>query len=581
MKTLYLSWGVVLSVLMALLAACGGGGSSSPSAPDFTVNVYEYPVYITGDLNDSPLRPVLETAFPGMVRLGDTQTNRPLFLFNPQLPLTDDLIAAITTAKSHFRSIVLFNVFPEQINAVLAIVGEPADYALPEGLDETIKTAESFAIDYEEDGLVSRWDFFVPALAKDSADEIIWEDNNASRARRIDLFIDWINADGNRSALLEAGQKNAQRTLSAKAGDNNLIDLSPPYMTVRNFADRDDLFQITHNAWTCHSFSEVDGVDYDWLYVEQNFQLRSGNNYKRRTGHKHFSGEALFGNDYDILEYYVDDYWSYSAFDDNAASRNYVLLMDSSPKNANNVTSVTEGISYNFGGSVGFAGKGATGSVSAGVTISNSKSFEVADAAIENQSMGGTGHDARWKFTFKKPEGYRSGPTTLASFKLHDAPLLARGLFQPSASWLWRLDPRQRDIEARFHTQFGVDYGGAQGEPGAFNLSPHQSYYSMGYSWWGYRVNYQNPPLIVLPQNIDFNNQGSYKTVDLAVSRNWTVSCDQPWCSVTPTSGNRNNTRINVTVDPNTTGSDRTAAVTAKTADGKDQMSMTVFQSRY
>ncbi|MDR0247556.1 MAG: leukocidin family pore-forming toxin, partial [Burkholderiales bacterium] len=559
----YLPGWIGLGMLITLLAACGGGDSSGP---DFTVDQYEGSVSLTGNLNDSPLNQVLAAAFPGMGNLSGSPTSQPLFLVNPQQPLTEDTIAAVLAAKANNLPIAMFNVTPEQVNAVLALVDEPANYALPDGLDEAIKTVEIFAIDFEEDGMVSTWDSFTPARLKNNVDGVVWEDSNAFRARRVNLFIEWMTADGDRSALLKTGQKNAQQAISAQAGDNNLINLSPAYMTIRNFAYRNDLFQITHNVWTCHSFSEADGVDYDWGYVEQGLQLRSGNDYKRSVGHKYFFWQSPFGNDYDIVENYVNDYWTYSAFDDYAESKNFVRLLDSSPKNVSNVATITEGISYNFGGSIGFIGKAVTGSVSAGVTISNSKTYEVSDSTIENQSMTpNIGHDARWQFRFALPKGARKPHIPAVYFTLTDSPLLARSLFQPSASWLWRIDPRQRDVESRFHTQFGVNYGRAEADQDKSGY-PAQYYYPSGGNWWGYRVNYKNPPLIVSPTDIDFNSHGSYKTIDLSVARNWTASCDQPWCYVTPTSGTRANTRLNVTVDPNATGGDRTATVTAKTA---------------
>jgi hypothetical protein len=583
----YLSRWVVLSAAMALLTACGGGGGSGDSdIPDFDVSQYEKPVYLVGNLNDSPLGRVLNAAFPRTTALDGALSDRPLFLTGARLEtLTDDIAAAIMAAKTNTRPIVLFHVTAAQINAVLAVVGEPADYALPDGFGEAIQNAEIFAIDFEEEGMVSRWATFAPIPFRNddddpvyTPDETVWEDSNALRAHRVNLFIDWMNVDGERMALLGAGQENAKQAFSTNATGNNLIDLSPPYTTINNFAYFGDLFQITHNVWTFHSFSEIDGVDYDWVYAEQNGILHSGSRYSRSKGYTYtIPPDFIAGNPTEKIHYYVDRYTTYNAFD-NAESKNYLLLTEASPHNVNGVSTVTQETSASFGGQIGFAGKGAAGSLSMGMTITNSRTYNVADAAIENWSMA-SGHDAQWVFRFKQPEGYRHG-FPQATYKLHDAPILARGVFQPSTSWLWRIDPRQRDIGSQFFTKFSVEYGWSEGSMGMFGY-PDAYHHSAGGTEWSYNIDYKNPPLIVLPIDIDFNNTGSYKTIDLAVARDWTVSCDQPWCHVTPMSGNRNSTRINVTVDPNTTGDDRTAIVTAKTVDGKDQASMTVFQSRY
>ena len=88
----------------------------------------------------------------------------------------------------------------------------------------------------------------------------------------------------------------------------------------------------------------------------------------------------------------------------------------------------------------------------------------------------------------------------------------------------------------------------------------------------------QAPVLAVYPTEITLGAaENSSSTFNIASSRSWTVSSDQTWLTVNPTSGSNNGT-VTVTAQQNNTGAARTATVTVS-ATGVTPRTVTVAQS--
>ena len=82
------------------------------------------------------------------------------------------------------------------------------------------------------------------------------------------------------------------------------------------------------------------------------------------------------------------------------------------------------------------------------------------------------------------------------------------------------------------------------------------------------------------PLDLSFAAAGGFQPMDLAVSRAWQASSDQPWCTVNPEAGSPGNPRVFVTTERNESGADRFANITFQTSDGKGKSTTRVFQSR-
>jgi hypothetical protein len=402
----------------------------------------------------------------------------------------------------------------------------------------------------------------LPAYADNSADQLV----------RTDTFHSWLDADKQRmTPKVKAIRLQAGEALAAAAKDDgtDLADISQLFSITYNepsqqLTSQND-FQVTYNIYSCHSFDAADGTDYDWFYVLQEGMFNASAAYHGITT---WSG----GIGVDLCQYYVGDYRMTNRM---MVDEIDMSLMVSTPENVDNVAQVTSGVDWNFNGSVGFHGGNATGSLSAGVTINNSTTFNVSDCTVRNNSSGG---QANWEYDFARCKqvnyiGYGG---------LTEPPLLSRGNFQPTNQWIWKLGPVVRDSNVTsFASTLEVDLiSSVAGVTSLWVAAPVTHTPKEGGAWQ-FTVPLSFPPLLVVQHNMDFGAVGSHSATDISVSRAWTASSNQAWCHVDPPSGTAANTHVNVTVDPNTTGANRTATITFQTADGKGTDTMIVFQDQY
>ena len=110
----------------------------------------------------------------------------------------------------------------------------------------------------------------------------------------------------------------------------------------------------------------------------------------------------------------------------------------------------------------------------------------------------------------------------------------------------------------------------------------HTDYKSGSHEFW---VPVERPPLLaIVPGQLDFNCAGETRTITLASALDWTATSDADWVSVMETSGGKTGDQgetIHITVDPNNSGTERTATVTLRSTDGREEQVLNVFQSRY
>ena len=85
--------------------------------------------------------------------------------------------------------------------------------------------------------------------------------------------------------------------------------------------------------------------------------------------------------------------------------------------------------------------------------------------------------------------------------------------------------------------------------------------------------------LSISPSSLSMTPAGESKNISVTSNDSWTVSSNQSWCTVSPTSGS-NNGSIKVTTAKNTSTSSRTATVTVKGANGVSK-TVTVSQDAY
>jgi len=330
---------------------------------------------------------------------------------------------------------------------------------------------------------------------------------------------------------------------------------------------RGGLFQFIFRIYSCHSFSLADGVGCDWFYVEQSVMTNMGSGYQGKK--VHYEGNQ------DMFRYYLGDLHTDNYLDGTGQE---VILLRHAPDNANEVIKITSGVAFNFGGQVGYKSGKPAGTVSVGVTINNSQVVEVKDCKVINNSAN-RANNAEWRYEFKRCElikyPFYAGLT--------EPPVLATKNFQPVNQWIWKLAPTVRDLPngKALLSQIRIDLLESQGGKvyGPYIIEGPEHLPTT--NRWLSRIALRYPPLLVPPDDLTFRAAASSVPVDLSVSRDWTITSNQPWCTVTPDRGSGQNPRTNVTVDKNDTGADRRATLTCRTADGAAEATTAVFQSRF
>ena len=398
-----------------------------------------------------------------------------------------------------------------------------------------------------------------------------YTDSSGDQLHRTGIFHEWIDNDKNRLTpeIRDYRQEAVGMIAKAAEGENaELTRIAEGFVTTKNFSNRGNNYQLSYYIYACHSFNATDATDYDWFYVRQEGMLNASGAYK---------GITKWGSR-DYIDFYIGNYRMNNWMDGLTSQGTGVSLMAANPQNVNNVSQVTSGIDWNIGGSVGFQGKEATGSLNGGVTIHNSTTVNVSDCEVVNNS-GDNVNNARWRYEFK-----RAAETVyFATTRLSEPPVLSRSNFQPVNQWIWKFSPSVRDGNRKaFLSQLDVDLiETISGQPGAFWISGSIKHARFDGGSWKFEVPLTYPPLLVSPHYVDFTAAGQHKSRNISVSRKWTASSSQPWCRVEPASGTGASTHVNVTVDANKTGASRTAKIKFKTADGRGSDTMTVFQSQY
>ncbi len=566
------SWILAFGVVWAALVFSG----CPPYDPGDVIEEYPGKVYFIGDITGT-LAEEIGTIFVNMVAYDGVSVDAPIFI-------AADSIEGLSEAEREGVALTFDDYYPvavvygdeAEINALLDILGLEQDYVLPDGMPY----AELFAIDREEDGHVFMWSMYPPNEGAPTSPDAeappapAYVDDDGEQLERTDLFQEWLSDDEKRlDAEVRAYRMEAAQALTAevKADGGELTQLAQGFVKTQNFSQSGNNYQISYYIYSCHSFNATDATDYDWFYVRQEGMFNTSGGYE---GIASWYG----GGPSDACHFYVGKYTMNNWMDGLTTQGSGVAVMAANPQNANNVTQVTSGVDWNIGGSVGFQGADVTGSLTGGVTIHNSTTVNVSDCTVGNSSMDNV-NNAKWTYEFTK-----CAQTAYFGYAgLSEPPVLSRSNFQPVNQWIWKFAPSVRDSGASsFKAKLDVDLiWSVGGQPYGFWIVDSPNHYTYAGGSWETTVPLSFPPLLVVTHNLDFSAAGQYKALDIAVSRAWTASSNQDWCQVEPTSGTGTNTRVNITVSPNTTGASRTATVTFQTADGRGRDTMTVFQAQY
>ncbi len=402
----------------------------------------------------------------------NTSTDAPIFIADTALAgLTNAQKAGIIATLQARNPILLVHADATTINALIDLLQQlPFDFSMPNGFTY----ADVFAVDTEPSGDVYHWSMYEP---EDSAAD---PDGPGDQQGRVNMLIDWLAANGHRDGVSAAARIAASSSLqrAAAAAGQELTELASAFIKQDNFSNSGNNYQVSHYVYGCHSQDTGD----DWIYVQQRGLFYAGGAYKGRFQRypNGQAGESVFwylGNvDLDI---------GLTGFDGNTSN---VGLQQASPETANNVAQVTTGVSWNVGGDISYSKEGPAISLSGGVTISNSTTFNVQDCEVVNKSAS-RGNNAAWSYQFKRCDT----SAEIGYAHLTDPPRLATTTFQPVNQWIWRMSPTVRSAMPPMHVKLAVNLVSSTGIM-TFVWTAHPEHNIQGKTW-EYDVPFSFPPI--------------------------------------------------------------------------------------
>ena len=468
-------------------------------------------------------------------------------------------LALLKQAYESGRAIAIERVKAEEVQALLDTLGKRMTFTLPDGLEHIDLFAARRAGG-------DNWYFI------ESGGAVLGDEDDKGRARnerRVHNFVAW---------LKETKAADAKATASDNLADDDLQKLAEANIYDTPFySDYSQTFTLRYTVYACHSFTN----NLDWYFVTQSAQLNPSSNWKNEKGQPGYG--IFFTDEYphqwgQMRRYIFKNYWQKDP------GNGVVPLDKHAPQTANNVTTISSGVSWQMGGAMGFSGKSATGSLSIGAQFSHSESFSVSDVAVNDISGSeGKRYMAAWEYKFADPANGYSYPNYT---DLKDAPLLARSNFAPVNQWIWSVPS---DF-SKTVTDFLSDFTWINGESwGAHNIlyiptkqATHQDYQNNSRI---ITVPIESPPLLAIsPGQLEFGAAGDSQRITIVSALDWTATSNADWISVQETSGAKtdsNGKSIHITAITNDSGENRKDTVTLRSTDGTELQTLTVFQSSY
>lgn len=473
----------------------------------------------------------------------------------------------------------------DEVNVFLTVIGQEPNFNM-DAVSEDLRYVELYAVEKLSRDAV-RSDICTWITPADGAPTILSEpiasdddkpgvpDMESFNVMRAQNFATYAADNEAKQEAVRQAREAGEAAVTASTSD--LTQLAQAQIYTYDASTYSQAFQITYYLYACHSYNEANNVDYDWFVVQQRGMLNPSGNYENKNGQMGWSQTTLARIQGYMVNYEFNNWLDY----DN--SNRYLQLMNSTPGTTQGSSSTTSGFSWNLGGNIGFNASGPTGGLSAGISFSSSESVTISDCTVNNMSVPSSAStNAHWTFSFPRPTIKSSGGNPFYLGEFNDAVLLSRSNFQPYNQWMWRIAPQARDTVKQFKSTFSWKNGRSYGNQYVMWIEAikvtEQDWESDSRT---YVIPFIYPPLIA-GNNLDFDAKGSHARLDFGTARNWTAASDQPWCTLSATSGDKNAaSNVFVTVDPNASGVDRTAIITLNTADGKGTYKVKVFQSRY
>lgn len=587
---------ILLVLSVTILFACSGGSSSGSKGGDGGNNNIAYLIGQThGEMSGVVTNNIEMEPYDGV------STDRNIIIADPNEGVIEDRFKeGIRATYKAGKTIILEDATPTEINNLLEILG----------LNPSYKTGTNAAVALFAVEQIKGNNFYYVAANDDDADldnliaepeQMLCETSDGTDAmyetqegdlnkkhksnkdkddlteeiiqeNRMNRFMNWIYDEDGRMEKLESNMETIGKSFKKIDNSVDLKNLAEASSWDEDVSSEGQSFRINYTSYSCHSFKN----DQDFYAIRQSAVLNPSNNWvKEETGDNCSTLAMQYGH---MRRYIFKNYWN---SDPGVSSP----LRDHSPLNANGVTSLTSGVSFDISGNVGFKGADPTGGLSAGVHFSDSKTVNVQDVTVNDTSASTNGWDASWKYVFKDPD---NGKRYFACSELNDAPLLSRSNFSPVNQWVWVTSRnfRKPDGKLSFKSEFewvsGVSYGGENAWWVTVHDARHYDYDSRKVTM---DIPLEQPPLLVAStRQIDFSKSGETKSFNIVSATPWTASCNQSWCEIQASSGSATDSSgqsFHVTAENNSSDTNREAILTLKSTTTTDVVNIKIFQSKF
>ncbi len=328
----------------------------------------------------------------------------------------------------------------QEIRNLVKILGIEDAISFPE---DAIGTVDAYAVD-KEDGTIWQSTFMSTSVGQKDLTISHTDDNGVTMVNKMSLgtyvmaetdylgvekVLNWINESGKRNNSEFAGSSLKQAKSKLVNNTNQLTDLAQAFVDQVYYTLRDNKgnianYTVSSFAYSCYSIDNGN----NWFYVQQFGVFSPGN---------------VYTVDNDQQQYWYTDLYEQNSWPTNFKDSRTVNLIISSPQTTINTATATSSVSYSISGTVGFSDKGGSGSITGGMSISNSTTVQIPDLTINNRSLTST-NNAQWQFVIPRSHGVDDGCVNSLSTVVG----ISHNTFQPMNQWLWRVDDSARNSGA-------------------------------------------------------------------------------------------------------------------------------------
>lgn len=251
-------------------------------------------------------------------------------------------------------------------------------------------------------------------------------DSNISEAIMKDL-LQWVSESQNRDAVhLERSNS------SVEEGDskNQLTSLASKFVDTFGWylgtAPKVNSLLVNTFAYACYTPEN----QLNWFLVEQYCVFSASGLYGTNTSTQQGWYAQIYG-----VNAYVNGY-------EGQGQVSNVNLIQSSPSTTTGSKTVTSGVSYSLSGTVSYSKKaGVGGSVTGGMTLSNSTTVNIPDVTVQNDVTDV--NNANWNYTMPCCSGVEDGCVN----SINSPVLVSTSTFQPRNQWIWQVSDIVRNAE--------------------------------------------------------------------------------------------------------------------------------------